>query len=230
MNCNKSCLIGTLAGISYSHMYKGEEFYLLHLLVSRLSDKKDVLPIIISKDLLDNFYFEKGDKIIVEGQIRSRRHIEENRNRMSVYCYAFDIYPADFIVSNSRRDDIESMFFNTNLVLLAGHICKTPKYREIKKSSRIITDLLVACNRRYGSDYIPCIVWGPKANAAKRYKIGDKVNIEGRFQSRSFYSNLRKRWEETYEISVSKICKACPSNALPFVEGEDVSCLVGISR
>ena len=73
-----------------------------------------------------------------------------------------------------------------NYIYLEGFLCKPP----IKRTSplgRDICDLMIAVNRMYNkSDYIPCIAWGRNANYADNLKVGTKVYLEGRIQSREY--------------------------------------------
>ena len=69
----------------------------------------------------------------------------------------------------------------------------------------------MAINRPYNkSDYIPSIVWGRNAKFAKNLKVGDRIQMWGRVQSRVYDKKIR-RWysikKTAYEVSVSKIKK-----------------------
>lgn len=90
-----------------------------------------------------------------------------------------------------------------NTITLTGYLCKSPNYRTTP-AGRQITDLLLAVNREdYKSDYIPCIAWGKNAQKATQYKIGDKITITGRIQSRQYLKN--DTTQTTIEISVTKL-------------------------
>ena len=68
---------------------------------------------------------------------------------------------------------------------------------------------MLAVNRSYGkSDYIPCITWGRTARYAANLKIGDKVQLVGRFQSRNYQKQLPDGTvlnKVAYEVSVSRL-------------------------
>ena len=93
-------------------------------------------------------------------------------------------------------------------VLISEQICKPTVYRKtpLKKE---ITDLLLAVNRSFGkSDYIPCICWGSTARYAADLKVGTRVMVWGRIQSREY----KKRIEENetqkrivYEVSINTL-------------------------
>ena len=68
---------------------------------------------------------------------------------------------------------------------------------------------MLAVNRSYGkSDYIPCITWGRTARYAANLKIGDRVQLVGRFQSRAYQKQLPDGTalnKVAYEVSVSRL-------------------------
>lgn len=81
---------------------------------------------------------------------------------------------------------------------------------------------MLAVNRAYGkSDYIPCITWGRTARFASHLKVGDKVTLLGRFQSRAYQKQLPDGTvigKTAYEVSVGRLtmADAAPQPA-PFV-------------
>ncbi len=89
-------------------------------------------------------------------------------------------------------------------------ICKAPAYRKTSLG-REITDLLVAINRPYNkSDYIPAIVWGRNAKFAKNLAVGERIQVSGRIQSRSYEKKMENGESQSrvaYEVSISKILK-----------------------
>ena len=95
-----------------------------------------------------------------------------------------------------------------NSIEITGYICKPPIYRTTP-FKREICDVLIAVNRAYNkSDYIPCIMWGRNARFVQNMKVGDKLTVVGRIQSRTYVKNLGEDKSEervAYEVSVSKI-------------------------
>ena len=68
-----------------------------------------------------------------------------------------------------------------------------------------ITDVILAVNRRYRkSDYIPCILWNNNALLSRQWKVGTKVMLSGRMQSRFYNKTIDGESERriAYEISV----------------------------
>ena len=69
-----------------------------------------------------------------------------------------------------------------------------------------VGDLMLAVNRRYGrTDYLPCIAWGSLARRCAELAPGNRVELEGRLQSRVYTKRLGETSEErtAFEVSVS---------------------------
>jgi single-stranded DNA-binding protein len=97
---------------------------------------------------------------------------------------------------------------NPNQIYLDGFICKKPVFRTTP-FGREITDMLLAVNRPYNkSDYIPCIAWGRNARYSENMKVGDRIKIWGRIQSRNYQKKISEEQVITrtaYEVSISKM-------------------------
>ena len=95
-----------------------------------------------------------------------------------------------------------------NQVALVGYICKEPIYRTTP-FGREICDVLLAVNRAYNkSDYLPCIAWGRNARFVKDLGVGEKLEVQGRIQSRKYQKRIDENNTETrvaYEISLSSV-------------------------
>lgn len=197
-------LIGELdSNLEFSHEIFGEKFYNTKIKINRLSDSYDTLPITISERLLEDADFTNNKLVSVTGQLRSYNKNIDNKNRL-----VLTVFVRDLKVSDEDNKDPNSIF-------LDGYICKAPVYRKTPLG-REITDLLVAINRPYNkSDYIPSIVWGRNAKFAKSLKVGDRIQMWGRVQSREY----EKKTEDgsvlkkvAYEVSISRIKKTSENN------------------
>jgi hypothetical protein len=196
---NQVVVIGEIVGdFVYSHEIFGEGFYMVDLLVPRLSDSSDLIPLMISERLLDVEKDYRGQAIMVSGQFRSYNRHEEHKNRLILSVFVREV---EFL---EHMDEAEK----TNYIFLDGYICKEPIYRKTPLG-REIADILLAVNRPYGkSDYIPCISWGRNARYSGNFRIGDRCRIWGRIQSREY---MKKKSEDevekrvAYEVSVSKL-------------------------
>lgn len=177
----------------YSHEVYGEEFYEFILKVDRLSDSYDLVPITISSRLIDNF--EIGKKIGIEGQFRSYNKQVDNKSKLML-----TVFVRNLIEYNPNT--------NPNYIEVIGFVCKEPIYRTTP-FNREICDILIAVNRSYNkSDYLPLIAWGRNARYSQNFKVGDRIKIVGRIQSREYvkkiseYENVTKT---AYEVSLNKI-------------------------
>jgi len=183
----------------FSHEVYGEGFYTFYINISRLSEATDSLPVIISERLIDRSLLKIGAKVSITGQIRSYNNYSEEtkRNKLILTIFAREL---EIIEDNNIS--------NPNEIELNGYVCKTPVYR-MTPFGREIADILLAVNRSYNkSDYIPCIAWGRNARFSGNLKVGDKIKVWGRMQSREYQKKLENGsvLEKTaYEVSISKL-------------------------
>ena len=181
--------------LQFGHELFGEQFFVTTLRVPRLSGAEDFLPVTLSERLLIDEPIAAGSVLCLDGQLRSYNKVVEGSGRLLITAFAQRLLP---------EEDDE----NPNRVQLTGALCKAPSYRTTP-FGREIADLMLAVNRSYGkSDYIPCITWGRTARYAANLKIGDKVQLEGRFQSRNYQKQLPDGTvlnKVAYEVSVSRL-------------------------
>ena len=199
MDNNQVTIVGTVdSEFTYSHEVFGEGFYMLEVVVSRLSHMEDRIPLMVSERLVDVKESCMGKIVEVLGQFRSYNKHEEGRNRLilSVFVREFSFVGE------------EGTLTRPNSIYLDGYICKPPVYR-MTPLGREIADLLMAVNRPYGkSDYLPCICWGRNARFAGKFEVGTHIHLWGRIQSRTYQKRLEDDVVEkrtAYEISVNKI-------------------------
>ena len=196
---NQVTIMGEVVSeFTFSHEIYGEGFYLVDVLVPRLSESSDLIPLMISERLLDVSKDYRGSYVCVMGQFRSYNRHEERRNKLVLSVFVREIEFMEQIAENEQ----------TNQIFLDGYICKEAIYRKTPLG-REIADLLLAVNRPYGkSDYIPCISWGRNARYASGFQVGDRCRIWGRIQSREYMKKLSEDQVEkriAYEVSVSKL-------------------------
>ena len=185
-----------MQNLEFGHELFGEQFYVTTLRVPRLSGAEDFLPITLSERLLIDEPITAGSTLCLEGQLRSYNKVIEGSGRLLITAFAQRLINCD--------EDTE----NPNRVQLTGALCKAPSYRTTP-FGREIADLMLAVNRSYGkSDYIPCIAWGRTARYASNLKIGDKVQLVGRFQSRAYQKQMPDGTilnKVAYEVSISRL-------------------------
>jgi len=194
---NTVLIAGTITeGCVFSHEVYGEGFYTFRISSERLSDKADILPVMISERLIDKELLQVGKRVDITGQLRSYNNYNSKKNRLVLTIFAREIRLMD-----------EEKEKGENQIFLNGFICKAPIYRKTP-FGREISDILVAVNRAYNkSDYIPCIAWGRNARYMVNLEVGANIRIWGRVQSRIYQKRIGDEIEErvAYEVSVSKI-------------------------
>jgi single-stranded DNA-binding protein len=157
----------------FSHTNHGEDFFRFPLRTYRLSGAADQVNVLISRTLLETQPVHEGDRLAVEGEVRSFNNRTGTGSRLVITVLARSVLPA-----GEEQDD--------NRLVLAGVLCKMPNYRQTPLG-REICDLMLAVNRKYGrADYLPCIAWGALAQRSARLLVGDGIRLEGRLQSRSY--------------------------------------------
>lgn len=193
----------------FSHEMYGEDFYTVYLEVPRLSEISDTLPVTISERLVMGLNIDIGSTLLVEGQLRSYNKYQDGNNKLILTVFARNLKITDQEVKNP------------NQIYLDGFICKKPVYRTTP-FGREITDMLLAVNRPYNkSDYIPCIAWGRNARYSENLKVGERIRIWGRVQSRNYQKKISEDQIITrtaYEVSISKMEVYNDENK--FLEGE----------
>lgn len=193
-NENQGSFTGTvLDEPEFSHENHGEDYFRLPLQILRLSGAEDTLPVLVSRTQLEQLPIHAGDRLTVEGEIRSFNNRSGVGSRLVLTVFA--------------RHLAEAEGEDGNTVILTGVLCKKPVYRHTPLG-REICDLTLAVNRRYGrADYLPCISWGAVARTCAGLEVGDALRLEGRFQSREYTKNLEDQviHRTAYEVSVMSL-------------------------
>lgn len=173
---NQVILRGTAAGEAlFSHESHGQRFYRFPLAVCRLSQRRDQLWVLATREQLSPLSPLPGRPIAVEGELRSFNNRSGQGSRLVISVLARQLSPRE---TDDRED--------CNLVRLSGVLCKPPVVRRTPLG-RCICDVMLAVNRRYGrADYLPCIAWGQVAAQVGALSVGDRITLEGRFQSREY--------------------------------------------
>ena len=188
----------------FDHEVFGEAFFHTILSVPRLSGAYDLLPLTVSERLMAEG-FRQGETASISGQLRSYNKVMGGQGRLLLTAFAQRLRPVD-------EEE------NPNTVFLTGALCKPPSFRTTP-FGREIADLMLAVNRSYGkSDYIPCIAWGRTARFASGLSVGDRIQLQGRFQSRAYQKQLPDgtvQERTAYEVSVSRLTLETSAGGLP---------------
>ena len=187
---NRVLLRGTLAELpAFSHENHDKRFYRFILEVERLSGALDLLPVIVSEDVLCAMDLSGGSMLEVTGQVRSFNSRAETGRRLIISVYADTLTALEGEPAND--------------VTLTGVVCKEPVYRRTPLG-REICDVMLAVNRPYRrTDYIPCIFWGRTAETMQDAQVGQTISLTGRLQSREYVKILPEGSQRrtAYEVS-----------------------------
>ena len=187
---NRILLRGDLLGMpEYSHDNHGRKFYRFFLEVPRLSGAVDTLPVVAELTLLEGLDLLQGERLTIQGQIRSHNHTDESGRHLMIFAFASSIVP-------EAGEPV-------NDVTVEGLLCRQPTFRRTPLG-REICDAMLAVPRAFRrADYLPCILWGRTAQEISRCAIRDRITIQGRLQSRIYtkYQNDVPCERTAYEIS-----------------------------
>ena len=178
----------------FSHANHGVEFYRFPLVVRRLSGVEDRIHILVPKGLLERCVPLKPEQeVSVQGEVRTFNNRSGAGSRLIISVFARAVWAWE------GEDE--------NRLELTGTLCKAPTLRATPLG-RTICDLILAVNRRYGrSDYLPCIAWGSLAHRCAEKKVGDRIAVTGRLQSRLYQKRLQDQTQErtAFEVSVMSL-------------------------
>ena len=106
---NQVTVIGTVVSeFTYSHEVFGEGFYMVDILVRRLSSSNDRIPVMVSERLIDVTEDYRNRCIMVTGQFRSYNRHEEQRNRLVLSVFAREIEFVEEEPDGARTNHMES--------------------------------------------------------------------------------------------------------------------------
>lgn len=89
---NQVSIMGKIdTGFTFSHLVFGEGFYTMELIVKRLSDSEDRIPVMVSERLIDVTQDYIGEYIEIHGQFRSYNRHEEKHNRLVLSVFAREV-------------------------------------------------------------------------------------------------------------------------------------------
>lgn len=192
---NNIIISGTIFGNpEFSHEVYGEKFYNFYIDSERKSGTLDTLMCIIPEILMKDLQIGEKNKLI--GEIRTRNYFVDKKSHLQIFVFVKEV--AEY--GEEDVDDVE----------VTGYIAKNPVYRKTP-FGREIADVLIANNRRYGkSNYIPSIAWGRNAMKVSDMRVGTKISVKGRLQSREYVKRFEDGTEETrtvYELSINNLEK-----------------------
>lgn len=187
---NQIVLRGDLLGLpEFSHENHGKKFYRFFLEVPRLSGAVDTLPVVAELGQLEGLDLIRGERMTVQGQIRSHNHSDETGRHLMIFVFAQSLQLEDGPAVND--------------VTITGSLCREPTFRRTPLG-REICDAMLAVSRAFKrADYLPCILWGRTAQEISRCHTREQIQICGRLQSRVYTKYLDSVPSErtAYEVS-----------------------------
>ncbi|MBQ2920419.1 MAG: single-stranded DNA-binding protein [Oscillospiraceae bacterium] len=170
---NQIILRGDLLGLpEFSHENHGRRFCRFLLEVPRLSGAVDTLPVIAGQERLSELPLSPGLRLTVRGQIRSHNQTDATGRHLMIFVFASELFPEDGEPVNEAA--------------VSGLLCREPTFRRTPLG-REICDAMLAVPRAFRrADYLPCILWGRTAQEISRCHTRDRIEIQGRLQSRIY--------------------------------------------
>lgn len=172
-----------------SHCCHGERFYQFPLVCRRLSGNEDAVNVLLSEGRMEK-WLDRGETVEVRGSLRTFNNRSGVGSRLVITVLAREI--------GLTKEEHQNQLWLRGTICRRGCVRRTPLGREI-------CDFTLAVNRRYGrGDYLPCIAWGSVAQRCEEMEIGQRVELEGRLQSRGYIKQYPDHSEErvAYEVSV----------------------------
>ena len=170
---NQIILRGDLLGLpEFSHENHGRRFCRFLLEIPRLSGAVDTLPVIAGQEQLSELPLSPGRRLTIRGQIRSHNQTDATGRHLMIFVFASELFPEDGEPVNEAA--------------VSGLLCREPTFRRTPLG-REICDAMLAVPRAFRrADYLPCILWGRTAQEISRCHTRDRVEIQGRLQSRIY--------------------------------------------
>ncbi|MBO5143766.1 MAG: single-stranded DNA-binding protein [Clostridia bacterium] len=177
---------------------ESERIFVSNFLVIRLSGRVDRIPVFIAESLLD-LISQDGNEVFKEKKylIRGFVYSKTLNGKLKIGVKVQEI---------EVKEDYE---YDLNFVTLSGIICKEPRLCNVSKD-RMICDFMLCCKNKGVKSYIPIVGWDDLARRLSIYKLGDKLLLRARIQSRIFYKKLSDgsfEQREVYEIVANKLKK-----------------------
>lgn len=193
---NKIILKGIIKDIQFSHYISDTEYYKANI-ICKNNDKEDIIPIKFKR--FCNKYTE-GQEIFIVGNIRTYSiKGEDGKNHVSPYVFTY-------------LDNPDENLDKVNFISLDGNICKKGELRKTKTGLDVLDFILannIKSNGQVFNTYIPVVAWGKQAKEISKMNIGDKLNIEGHFSSRTYKKPNKNGFDikMAYEVNVDEIIK-----------------------
>lgn len=177
---NEGYLSGNISRICKPFTGKGgEKFIETTISVPRFSDNVDIIPVVFTEEMY-KLYQPKltNGRVTLIGNIRSKDRVENGKNVSFQYFQP-----------NSLDFDEDKYKQRNNSLHLCGTICRKPIIKKLDLSD--ICYLKIAVNKPELDNYIHVYsrVKSKNEDVIRSLKIGDRIDILGRIQSRQFHES-----------------------------------------
>ncbi|HBE9444572.1 single-stranded DNA-binding protein [Clostridioides difficile] len=172
-----------------------KEIFYENRLSIKTGDKEDVINLLFNKKLISNL--KKGNRVNINGQIRTTNKVVNGKNKLLVYVYVLDVKYTE-----------EKTYLN--IAELEGYLCCEKNYWNTPKTGASCNTKLRVYRYYEKADYIPIVLWGVNATTCNKFELNTKIKVSGRFISRQYKKDLGNGNLETntsYELFVSSMQK-----------------------
>ena len=193
---NEIRLIGEVNCLNKSVFYKEIKYNIYEIKCANNIATTDNLILYVSEDKkLEDFTIYK-----ITGKLISYNKKENEKIHMITY-----VLLEDYTVVDAMEIAINNITLNT--LELDAIVCKEPVVRKTQKET-LISEIVLVYNDNEGKNsyYYHCKGYGNISEKLQTLKLGDKVHIVGRLQSRS-YINKDGINGIAYEIGLGKVYK-----------------------
>ena len=172
----------------------GERMYQGKIRVRRGSGAEDILPVMLGEYTLARRLdvLKAGTRVWISGEIRSYDRSANGHARHMVFA---------------RKLNTDPVGEDRNIVHLTGTICRQNS-KMVTPRGREKCEFMAAVDMRNRRAYVPCIAWGRMSDFANTLEVGEKVEMQGRLQSRDYVKRRQDGSEETrtaYELSLQRL-------------------------
>jgi len=172
-----------IRNIEYSHTIGTVDFDKAEIIVPKENGEEDVLQLRFKK--FSNRY-QEGQQIELAGNVRSySEKLENGKNKVHLYVFTY------FDIPETDENDREIV----NKFILDGRICKIDELKTNslgKQSIHFIlaNNIITNDSRQKLNTYVPMVAYGKLAVEIAELKVSDKVQIEGRLNSRIYKKDI----------------------------------------
>ena len=189
-------LNGYIKDIDFSHEISGIRYGKANLIVPNKNDE-DIISLVYKEHVN---HYAVGDKISLQGNLRSYSQQLGDKNKVNIYVFTYFDIPK-----------FEDGYEVSNYVELDGRICKMNPIRNYDNGSSSLSFILannIFLENKKGkiNNYIPVVCWDDNATKLKDLSISTQIKIYGKLHSRTYkkYVNDGLEIKTAHEVILDK--------------------------